>query len=774
MFYEAVRLRVELWQALALLLTASSLPWLMGLGGADDGGLGFVSTSGLLPPTLNLTFIQGFPVAYQNGMPLPSFELQESRLYLDLGGLWKAFYDEEADHMLSLASRSRDVLNRLENRGFHTLDFDDSSWEDEAIPCSNNVRGGRHEGYQGVVWYRRVFHVPETFKGMFVKLVFQGCNYIADVWVNGEYMGYHEGGFTPFAFDVTEHLNYGGLNLLAVRVDNVPWETVKTIVPYRRCDWWNYGGIYREVYLEASPMVHVVRADATPVKAEEGYGFKVRVMVYNRWVSTVEARLRLRVFEAELSESDMLTPFSSLLIRGEGGGPAEVCDTLVVKPGDVALAEEFLRIENPKFWSPEEPNLYVVVAELSSPMGVDRFSTQVGLRFLERSGLNVLLNWEPLFLKGLARHEDYPGTGRTVKPRDILRDLRLIKKAGANWVRTAHYPNHPLTYIYTDRLGLAVSEEIPVYWFDEEAYEIQLRRCAARQMLIEMVLRDYNRPSILFWSLGNEGVGCDARADFLRDLSKTLRLLDETRLITEAMVWNPWDDAWVRGGLDLPSFNLYFGVFYGSVEDLDYALEVFHMLNPDTPMLVTEFGIWSGGDVGEMGQVEYFEEAWKRIASKPYVVGVCWWTAFDYDSMLQFDTFGAVDWSRTCFKPLYHAIKEAYEASRPVSVGRAGGWVNRILSGLAVAVVVAAAGFIYHVRVKGLSSYGSRTQLILIAGAYLILGVLSICLSWPLFIASSWVRQLLFAALILLALGILSILIGVVTFISWVRSRRTK
>ncbi|MEM2850184.1 MAG: beta galactosidase jelly roll domain-containing protein [Candidatus Bathyarchaeia archaeon] len=180
-------------------------------------------------------------------MPFPSFEVQESRLYLDLGGSWKAYYEGEGNNLWSLFRRSPDVLSRLEVYGFHRLDFNDSSWEDENIPSSNNVRGGKYEGYQGVVWYRRQFSISDGFKGMYVRLVFQGCNYVADVWVNEVYLGYHEGGFTPFVFDATDKLNYGGINLITVRVPNVAWDNTNIIVPYRRCDWWNYGGIYREV-----------------------------------------------------------------------------------------------------------------------------------------------------------------------------------------------------------------------------------------------------------------------------------------------------------------------------------------------------------------------------------------------------------------------------------------------------------------------------------------------------------------------------------------------
>ncbi len=725
-----------------------------------------------LQPTLVVSSVGCLPVFYQNGVPFPSFEIQESRLYLDLGGVWKAYYEGEVNYLWSLRRRAPDVLSRFEAYGFHMLGFNDSSWEDEHIPSSNNVRGGRHEGYQGVVWYRRKFSIPDGFKGMCVRLIFQGCNYVADVWVNEAYLGYHEGGFTPFVFDVTGKLNYGGVNLITVRVHNVAWDTTNIIVPYRRCDWWNYGGIYREVYLEFLPIVHIVRVDATPLKMGPTYGFNVRVTVYNSGDEPINATLKVRVFEAEVSEDNVLNPCPSRLVRDESSHMAEGVKALTVEPRSVDLTEFLLSVSNPRLWSPDNANLYIIEAELESNVGIDRFSTQTGLRFIEKSNTGILLNGEPIFLKGLARHEDYPGSGRTLKPEEILRDLKLIKDAGANWIRTAHYPNHPLTYIYADRLGLMIWEEIPVYWFDDEAYRVQLERGIAKQMLLEMVLRDYNRPSIVFWGLGNEGSGYDNRVKFLKDLSEALKLIDDHRLKSQAHVWNPWDTSWIDGGLDIPGFNLYFGVFYGSLNDLEYALDMFHQLNRETAILVTEFGLWSDGGVGEERQARYFEEAWVRISSKPYVAGVCWWTAFDYDSMINFNTFGAVDWSRNNAKLLYKVIYEKYKGCRAVIES------NEFLRDFSVSLTLAFTtalilGVAFHLKFR-MQLRENNGIYLLIAGAYLLLSVMSISLAILLFMASAWVRQLAIIAAVFLAIGALGLILSLLILLGRTRRRKTR
>jgi beta-galactosidase len=206
------------------------------------------------------------------------------------------------------------------------------------------------------------------------------------------------------------------------------------------------------------------------------------------------------------------------------------------------------------------------------------------------NGVDLLLNGEPVFLKGLARHEEYPDTGRTVTVEKVYQDLRVIEEMGANWIRTAHYPNHPYTYILTDRLGLLVWEEIPVYWFDDEGFSIQVVRGVARQMLLEMVFRDYNRASIVIWGLANECSGYGWRVKFLNELVQLVEKVDPSRLTAQAIVWNPYDDSWEKSGCDLIAVNEYFGVFYGSLSDLSRRLDDLHESFPNVPILITEFG----------------------------------------------------------------------------------------------------------------------------------------------------------------------------------------
>lgn len=640
-------------------------------------------------PTFEVREIGGYPVPFQNGVVYPTFGRQPSRLYVDLSGDWELLYDEEAGNArvggvrLSLSARSPEVVELLTEQMRSALAR--GGWRRVRVPSVNNARGSEMEGFQGVAWYRKVFEVPAGLLsgGRRVFLVFHGANYVADVWLNGVYLGYHEGGFTPFVFDATGALREGA-NELVVRVDNVPWDSEDArfvTVPYKKCDWWNYGGIYRDVYLEAVNATYIARLDLVPRKLEGGWGLEARVVVVS--AGGGRARLELRVHPA--SAAGTLEP-NALSIANLSETVVELSREVELEPGVsvVALRAEGLKVRE---WSPESPSLYAAAARLVEGGAVlDEVWDQFGFREVKAEGSRILLNGKPVFLKGVSRHEDYPGLGRALPPSLIYEDLRIVKEMGANFLRTAHYPNHPLTYVYADRLGLLVWEEIPVYWFDCEALRAQLARGVARQMLLEMVYRDFNRPSIIIWSLANE-CGCrDERVALLRDLAQAARRADPTRLLTQAIAWDPSDDTTLRAGLDVLSVNMYFGVFYGKLEDMDAAIKELGRRYPSVPIVISEFGFWSGGGVGEARQAEYFARAWKIIESnRDLLSGAAWWTAFDYDSMIVFDTFGALDWQRGHRKLLFYDIKRAYESFPPAGESGREGFPSALLLAAAAA-----------------------------------------------------------------------------------------
>ena len=202
------------------------------------------------------------PIAWQAGYPLTSFDPQE-RPRIDLAGTWlKERF--EADSSLTLSGRGDKGLTALEAEavGRFLADHDDSGWDEIQLPSPENVMTEYGpEDYQGGVWYRRSVFIPPEWEGQRVTFNALAINYVADIWVNGQWAGYHEGGYTPFALDIAPALIYGQENTIAIRVDNPPWGSRNDIVPGLTPDWWNYTGIIQDFYLEAAPPLWVVRAD---------------------------------------------------------------------------------------------------------------------------------------------------------------------------------------------------------------------------------------------------------------------------------------------------------------------------------------------------------------------------------------------------------------------------------------------------------------------------------------------------------------------------------
>ena len=202
-----------------------------------------------LQATLNLEQVDGIKIPYQNGFPVPTFEKQ-NRLIINLKGEWKKQRFSANDNF-TLSKRDSsgyaNIINEAAQR--HTSSYDDSGWLTKIFPSVENQMNPYPtvpEYYQDGVWYRKHFFVNSADSGKFVKLIFYAVNYVADVWLNDVYLGYHEGGYTPFAFDVSSAMNYGGNNVIAVRVDNPAWGSRNDIVPYTRCDWFNYTGIIHD------------------------------------------------------------------------------------------------------------------------------------------------------------------------------------------------------------------------------------------------------------------------------------------------------------------------------------------------------------------------------------------------------------------------------------------------------------------------------------------------------------------------------------------------
>lgn len=636
--------------------------------------------------TLELKDYDGQCVAVQNDLPYPSFELQE-RNYISLNKSWK-YKLMKFDHRLSLEEREDIIISQLQNesQGAYEKDFNDSQWRETIIPSVNNPYPSR---YQDGTWYRCQFKIDSVYKDKLIKLIFQGANYVTDVWINGHWVGMHEGGYTPFIFNISKYLLWDHDNTLAVRVDNIPWlqdndtdytSNDKNIVPYKKCDWWNYGGINRDVYLELSDKVYIVRADIKAQPAENSTAdAQIKILIHNSETNNVNIQTKIQVYGTIVNEQNMLSVKASDIMDIKQkinfeGSPQD--NTNQITGSSIGAYPLNIELKNIEYWSPQNPKLYVleVILKKQDKM-IDKFYTEFGIRkiAIAEKAQGFTLNGQKIFFNGVARHEDYLNTGKALAFDDgkqIYNDLRFIKDMNANFIRTAHYPNHPLTYLIADRIGLAIMEEIPAFWFSGPGYDIQrLDRGIARQMWEEMIYRDFNRPSILFWSTCNEGGWQDERREFIWDLKQIAYKIDGTRLVGQSASGSDTFDPSHRD-CDYLGETLYYGVFDNKIDPYlgtKKAVSEITSYYPNKPLFDTEFGIWSYDNfllVNE--QVRIATNTYKAFREFPQVGGVDWWAAFDWHTMISspYQSMGTISLDRKYIKPVYFTLQKIYSQSK--------------------------------------------------------------------------------------------------------------
>ena len=429
------------------------------------------------------------------------------------------------------------------------------------VPGDWNTQDDRLFFYEGTVWFYKKFNMDrsELSEGKRKLLYFGAVNYEAIVYVNGQREGRHIGGFTPFCFDVTEHLKAGENNVI-VKVDN---KRHASDVPTQIFDWWNYGGITRDVLLvDVSPVyienykVELEKADA---KAKQ------RTIAFSVQLNDKKAGETITLNIPELKLNQVLT-------TDEEGRAAT---TLKVSSKTLQL------------WTPTNPKLYKMELALNG----ETLADEVGFRTIETRGKQILLNGQPIFLKGISMHEEKAhGGGRANCEADARELFGWAKELGCNFIRLAHYPHNEYTVRLAERMGLLLWSEIPVYWTidwkNNATYE------NARRQLTDMIRRDQNRANIIIWSIANETPHSNERDQFLGNLAQYARTLDSTRLISMAMevtgasnYKNRLQDN-MNKWVDVVSFNQYIG-WYRDVND---APKMEWEIPYEKPVIVSEFG----------------------------------------------------------------------------------------------------------------------------------------------------------------------------------------
>lgn len=666
---------------------------------------------GSLQSTLQLKTINDRTIPFQNGIPIPSFDPQQRQIQ-SLAGVWKK-QRFDADHNWSMTHRDKEWISQTEHdsAGITKPEFDDSTWDSHNIPLPENKQTGKaevhgSETYQNGVWYRRHFFLDDSWDGKTVTLKCLGVSYIGDFWVNGNYAGYHEGGYTPFAFDITSFMKKGE-NTIVVRVDNPPWTTRIDTVPAVDNDFFNYTGIIHDIFLEATMGVHVVRADVVP-KNTTG-DLEISVVMENRTNHIKRFTLAGNVYDTDIHAENWLSEPSAKGLCQQKVDVAGLDNTEIeLAPLETKVISYEVSIIDPKLWSIRKPHLYVLEVLLQEEQSeVDSFYSQFGIRTITTEKAQILLNEEPIFLAGVARHEDWPHYGRTASWDRIKSDFLQIADLSVNMVRTVHYPNHVYTFIMLDRLGLTALSEIPLWQFETHHYEAQEQRGISYQMWREMIFSQYNRPSVIMWSTQNESKDVKLRKKYNENLVNEVKnSYRDGRLITQsAAADQPGFEDESMEPLDVAGWTMYFGIFHGSTpyEGTRDFIEKAHQKWPNKPIMNTEYGIWSNADNSFLHkQVEIYRDVQLALIEKAtvtpqghtnengYVAAIDYWTVYDwYVNHNQFyQTMGMYHMDRETKKPLYDEFVKDHKRL----MGETNGIGKRLYSGNEEALKVTVSG----------------------------------------------------------------------------------
>ncbi len=502
--------------------------------------------------------------------------------------------------------------------------FDDSGWRQVDLPHDWVVelpfseKGSGSHGYKAVGknfpevsvgWYRKTFSLPATDKGKRIAIDFDGAFRDSQVWVNGFYLGRESSGYNGFGYDISDYVNFGGKNTIAVRVDASLEEG------------WFYegGGIYRHVWLTKTAPVHIARWGTYVATTVDHSSAKVDVQ------STVQ------------NDADAPARFevSQTVLSPEGNSVATShSKSFDVGPGGTLEIPASLKVARAQLWSIETPSLYKLVTTVSqSGKEVDRYETPFGIRTLHWDAeKGFFLNGKRVQLKGVCDHIDHAGVGTALPDALDVWRLKQLQKMGVNAIRTSHNAPSPQLLDACDRLGILVMDENRETGINPQELN-NLKR---------LILRDRNHPSVFVWSLGNEEwsiEGNERGARITATMQAFAKSLDPTRLSTVAI-----SGGWGNGTsttIDVMGFN-----YYTHGDGRDTGNDRYHAKFPNKPSVATEDGstISTRGvydhnkenghitayDVNAPSWATTASDSWQHYAARPYVAGQFQWTGFDY------------------------------------------------------------------------------------------------------------------------------------------------
>ncbi len=544
-----------------------------------------------------------------------------SRNKLDLSGIWDFQIDPDG------IGEANGWFNGLHNA------------RPMAVPGSWNEQYEDLFNYLSLGWYVTRSFVPQSWQGERVFIRVGSACYFGTVYVNGVKVGTHDGGHLPFAFEISEHLNWGGENVIAISVEN---ELQPTRVPSGNIqsplgggmlasnmrttfDFFPFAGIHRPVILYSVPQTHI--EDVTVVTDIEGSDGIVKVKVKLNSPLTDEGRVTLSFGDSSVG---------------------------AILDFDDGVAQATLYVTNARFWSDTDPFLYALTIQTDD----DSYTLQVGIRTIAVQGGQILLNGKAVKMNGFGRHEDFIASGKGLNLPLMVKDYQLMRWTGANSYRTSHYPYSEEEMQLADREGFLIIDEIPavsLQFESDEMADARLKVCL--QQLDELITRDKNHASVLMWCVANEPLPASLRLDnlnakaedpsvprgkkFLETLLQRARQLDPTRLVTlVGVMGGPID--WMHE-CDVICLNRYWG-WYVLGGQLPAALATMEKELDDTwqtfgkPILMTEFGadtmagmhghpavMWT-----EEYQAEYIRGHLAVAERKEFVAGMQVWNFADF------------------------------------------------------------------------------------------------------------------------------------------------
>jgi beta-glucuronidase len=487
----------------------------------------------------------------------------DHRTTTSLDGDWHAIVDPYSTGLYTFHQELRKdgfFMNAPFNPDGDPHDYNFATAPTVRVPGDWNTQRPDLFFYEGVVWYQKDFeHTAQPGTRTFLHI--GAANYRTFVWVNTKKVCEHEGGFTPFDCEVTNVL-HDGKNFVVLSVDNT---RLADGVPTLQTDWWNYGGLTRDVSLVDLPTqfiddydLHLSRTDHSLI---EGY-VHIENAAPNTTVTVTIPELHAKV---------------EATVDAKSGAPISI------------------PVKNLSLWSPENPKLYKVEIATGSGPIADDLTDEIGFRTIETRGTEILLNGKPVFLRGVSIHAEAPyRTGRAYTQKDVDTLLGWAKELGCNYVRLAHYPHDERMTRTADRLGLMVWSEIPDYWalqFDNPAVLAK-----SKQQLSEMIRRDRDKASIILWSVANETPNNPTRTKYLTTMADLAHQLDPTRLVTAALLVRTEKSATgttkivddpLGNALDVIGTNEYIGWYEQHAEGADTTTWDIHY---QKPLIMSEWG----------------------------------------------------------------------------------------------------------------------------------------------------------------------------------------